>query len=206
VTTRVIVWVDPGCPWAWQTVLWLRGLADEGLIELDWRIFSLELNSSEPGTPFWEACARQGEALVSLALAHREGGNDAFERLFVALGRRLHSDGSTMSTALLRESVAESGMPDLVESALAAPELVAEVRRAYADARELDVFGVPTLRIGEAKVIYGPIVARAPEGADALRLWEHTRWLAERGDFFELKRWPRDIRPGEREPRSGTTV
>jgi DSBA-like thioredoxin domain. len=181
-------------------------LATEGLVELDWKSFSLELNSSEPETSFWEACARQGASLVSLALAHREGGNAAFERLFVALGRRLHTDAEPMSDALLHEAAVEAGMVDVADRARQMPELVDEVRRAYADARELDVFGVPTLRIGDAKVIYGPIIARAPEGEDAFELWEHTRWLAERADFFELKRWPRDVRPGERDHSPGTTL
>ena len=66
------------------------------------------------------------------------------------------------------------------------------------------MFGVPTLQIGTAKVLYGPIMALAPEGEDADRMWEHTRWLAERGDFFELKRWPRDIRPGQTATRTET--
>ncbi|MGZ6546158.1 MAG: DsbA family oxidoreductase [Actinomycetota bacterium] len=205
-TTPVTVWVDPGCPWAWQTVIWLRDLAADGLVRLDWKSFSLELNASEPETPFWEACTRQGASLVSLALAHREGGNGAYERLFVALGRRLHTDGEPMSDGLLREAAAEAGMPDVADRARAMPELADEVRRAYVEARELDVFGVPTLQIGDAKTIYGPIIARAPEGAESLQLWEHTRWLAERPDLFELKRWPRDIRPGEREPSAGTTA
>jgi hypothetical protein len=64
------------------------------------------------------------------------------------------------------------------------------------------VFGVPTLGIAELPVIYGPVFALAPDGEEAEELWEHTLWLMERPDFFEMKRWPRDIRPGETEPRT----
>src|SRR5207247_2606422 len=52
----VRLWIDPGCPWAWQGALWLRRIAAAGRVEIDWRIFSLELNASEPSMPFWEAC------------------------------------------------------------------------------------------------------------------------------------------------------
>ena len=198
------LWVDPGCPWAWQGAVWLRRLAESGRVELDWRIFSLELNSSETDTPFWDACQREGEALVALALARREGGNDAFEHLYVALGRRLHDEKGKPSAELVRAAAAEAGMTDLVERAIAIPELTEEVRREFHDARDQSVFGVPTLKIAGTKVVYGPLFALAPEGEDAERMWEHTIWLVERPDFFELKRWPRDIRPGERvtEPRS----
>ena len=84
--TPVGLWIDPGCPWAWQGAVWLRRLAERGRIALDWRLFSLELNALPPQTPFWEACERDGEALVALALARREGGNPAFERLYDAIG------------------------------------------------------------------------------------------------------------------------
>lgn len=196
------LWVDPGCPWAWQGAVWLRRLAEAGRVEIDWRIFSLELNSSQPDAPFWDACRRDGEALVALALARREGGNAAFERLYVSLGRRLHEAMQEPSAELARAAAAEAGMADLVERAIATPELPEEVRREFHDARDQSVFGVPTLAIADTKVVYGPLFAMAPEGEDAERMWEHTLWLAERPDFFELKRWPRDIRPGETEPRT----
>lgn len=195
------LWVDPGCPWAWQGAVWLLRLAEAGHVELDWRIFSLELNSSEPDTPFWEACQRHGEALVALALARREGGNEAFERLYATLGRRLHIEQQEPSAALVRAAATEAGMPEVVERAITMSGLTEEIQREFQDARDRSVFGVPTLAIADTKVVYGPLFALAPEGEDAQRLWEHTLWLAERPDFFELKRWPRDIRPGEKEPR-----
>jgi len=33
-----------------------------------------------------------------------------------------------------------------------------------------------------------------------MSLWNDVRGFAERDDLFELKRWPRDVRPGERTP------
>jgi predicted DsbA family dithiol-disulfide isomerase len=193
----VRLWIDPGCPWAWQGALWLRRIAAAGRVEIDWRIFSLELNASDPSTPFWEACQRQGESLVALALARRQGGAAAFERLFLALGERLHREGRDPSGGLFREAAAHAGMSDVIDEAVRFPDLADEVRREFQDARHEDVFGVPSLGIGDAKPVYGPVLALAPEGDDAERLWEHTLWLAERPDFFELKRWPRDTRPGE---------
>ena len=94
--TPVRLWVDPSCPWAWQGAVWLRRLADAGLVALDWRIFSLELNSSEPDTPFWEACRRHGESLVALALARREGGDDAFDRPEARVTSSPGTGGDTM--------------------------------------------------------------------------------------------------------------
>jgi hypothetical protein len=171
-------------------------------VELDWRLFSLELNALPPETPFWEACQRDGEALVALALARREGGSPAFERLYDAIGRRLHDQKQEPSAEVVRAAADDAGMAGIVDRAVAMSELTEEITREFLNARGRSVFGVPTLQIGDAKALYGPIMALAPQGEDADRMWEHTRWLAERGDFFELKRWPRDIRPGEAAPRT----
>lgn len=200
--TPVRLWVDPGCPWAWQGAVWLRRLADAGVVELDWRIFSLELNSSEMDAPFWEACERQGESLVALALARREGGEHAFDALYRELGRSLHDEKQEGSPEMVRACAAAAGMPDLVDRAIAISELTEVVRQEFLDARRDSVFGVPTLGIADLKVVYGPVFAFAPEGEEAELLWEHTLWMAERPDFFEMKRWPRDIRPGETAPRT----
>ena len=139
------------------------GWPTTGVVELDWRIFSLELNSSELDAPFWEACRRQGEALVALALARREGGDEAFDRLYGELGLRVHEEKQEMSPELVRACADAAGMPDLVDRAIAIPELADEVRQEFLDARQESVFGVPTLGIADLTVIYGPVFALAPE-------------------------------------------
>lgn len=194
------LWIDPGCPWAWQCSVWLRRLAANGVVELDWRLFSLELNALPDDTPFWDACQRDGEALVALALARREGGPEAFERLYHEIGSRVHEEKQEPESEVVREAAAAAEMPEVVDRAVAIDEIADEVRREHLDARQRSVFGVPTLQIADNKVVYGPIMALAPEGDEAERLWEHIGWLAERPDFFELKRWPRDIRPGQTGP------
>ncbi len=194
--TPVRIWVDPSCPWAWQTSLWLRDLRERGLVALSWSIFSLELNASEPDTPFWEACSRHGEALVSLALARREFGNDGFEALFGELGDRLHERKEGRTHEQIVAAAAHVGMGGLPDRAKAIPDLADELTDEFHEARAQDVFGVPTLRIAQDKVVYGPLVAIPPQGNDALTLWEQTKGLSARNDFFELKRWPRDVRPG----------
>ena len=195
-TVPVRVWVDPSCPWAWQTVRWLIGLRDNGVVELSWSLFSLELNSSPPGTSFREAAPRHGRSLTALALAREEGGAPAFETLYAALGKLLHDEKEPTSPAMLRRAAVDAGFDDLPERA-DTTELDSALVEEYLEARKLDVFGVPTLRLAEHKVVYGPIIAHAPTGEDALSLWRDVYGFARRDDLFELKRWPRDVLPGE---------
>lgn len=195
--TPVAVWVDPSCPWAWQTARWLRDLRDEGLVTLRWHLFSLELNATyQDDLSFSDAAATYGPALTALALARRDGGGDGFERLYVAIGERLHDDRVAMSPELMRAAAADAGMADLLARAEATPDLAHEVVAEFQTGRGASVFGVPTLEVDGAAPIYGPILPLAPEDAEAVEWWTHVRWLAMRPDFFELKRWPRSSRPG----------
>jgi predicted DsbA family dithiol-disulfide isomerase len=193
--TELTVWIDPGCPWAWQTSLWLRELRDGGVVTIDWRLFSLEVNTAGVDTPFLEAADRYGPSLMAMMLAAREGGSDALERFYVALGTILHERGERISPDVARLAAVDAGEPDLVDRAEADPSLAEAVVGAYRDARELDVFGVPTLRMGEGLPIYGPILPEAPTGDAAVEWWEHIAWLTARDELYELKRWPRPRRP-----------
>lgn len=195
---RVRVWTDPACPWAWQTATWLRDLRERGVIEIEWRIFSLEINSSEPDLPYWEAARLHGESHVALALAHREGGDEAFESFYSSIGALLHDERHEPSPELTRKAAADAGMHDLVDRAIVDPSLTDVVRTEYELARQDDVFGVPTLQlVPDGSVVYGPILPLAPTGDDALEWWSHVRFALERSELYELKRWPRDRRPGQ---------
>jgi predicted DsbA family dithiol-disulfide isomerase len=193
------LWVDPGCPWAWQTATWLRELRDRGLFTIDWHLFSLEVNAMPDGD-YWDQTREFPTAHAALMLAQREGGQDPFERLYVSLADRLHDPKHPMTPELLTDAADDAGLHDLVDRARSDPGLSHAVIAEHQAARARDVFGVPTLSLDGSKVLYGPILPIAPSGDEALEWWNHIRWLLERPDFFELKRWPRDIRPGAAAP------
>lgn len=202
-TARIRIWVDPACPWAWQTASWLMDLRDQGVLTIEWNLFSLEINSSEPGLAFWEAAKLNGEAHVALAQAHHEGGDAGFERYYVALGELRHEQRQEMSTELVRKAAIDADMHGLVERALAQPELPSEIVAEYERARASDVFGVPTLQLlPSGSPIYGPILPLAPRGEEALAWWAPVRFALEHPEMYELKRWPRDRRPGQAVPQA----
>jgi hypothetical protein len=174
----------------------LRDLRDRSIFTIDWKLFSLEVNASEPDADFWDANRQFSHAHVALMLARREGGNQAFEDLYVCLGHLLHDQKQEMLPQTLKQAVSDAGLGDLLERAMVDPLLVHEVVDEHRAARARSVFGVPTLSLDDSKVLYGPILPLAPIDDEALEWWGHIRWLLERPDFFELKRWPRDIKPG----------
>ncbi len=200
--TPVRLWIDPSCPWAWQALRWLRDLRDRDVIDLTYAFFSLEINAHaferndvDPGLPYVEAAPRWGEALEALAQARNDGGDEAVGALLVALGRRHHDAKEPAGPELVEAACAETRVK--LPGAAGRPKLQRQILDEYAAGRALDVFGVPTLQIGDDAVVYGPIIAVGPTGPDGEQLWQQIKGVADRPGFFELKRWPRTLRPGE---------
>jgi hypothetical protein len=174
------------------------------MLTLEWRIFSLEVNSSPRDLPFWEAAQLHGEAQVALALARREGGDPAFEAYYFALGALQHDEREDIAPEVARKAAVDAGMHDLVDRAVVDARSVEEVRGDYEDARLQDVFGVPTLQlVPGGPPIYGPILPLAPRGEDAREWWEHVRFALDHAELYEMKRWPRNRRPGQPDDTTG---
>ena len=76
-----------------------------------------------------------------------------------------------MSPEPVRAAAAAAGMPDVVDRANDMAELADEVRQEFLDARQESVFGVPTLGVADLKPVYGPVFALAPDGDEAVQLW-----------------------------------
>jgi len=161
-------------------------------------LFSLEVNAAGADAPYWDPLRRFGAAHTALVQVDRDRGNASFEALLFALAHRLHDLHEEITDATVRAAAADAGLEDLGSDPWTDPKLVQLVIDEYLAARQLDVFGVPTLLLAGTKPIYGPIIPEAPEDAEALEWWTHVRWLAARPDFFELKRWPRDRKPGRK--------
>ena len=185
----LIFYFDPLCPWAWRTSVWIRA-AQRELPELavEWRLFSLIENSKEPLQPGPPADI----ALRTLIQARRHGGNEAVGRLYEALGTMRHERHQNFKHAAAMEAaLQEAGLPAaLYGQAQGDPSTAEAVLAEHREAAErYAAFGVPWLVAeGQEFGFYGPIIKTAPEGKDAVALWEHTSWLLAQPYLYELKR------------------
>ncbi len=197
-TERIRFHFDPLCPWAWQGSRWIREVERVRDVEVTWRLFSLGLINADSGNPSGDAHAHGMSVLRCLALLMREEGNEAVGRAYEAIGDVSHERGEQVSDDVVRDGLRARGFdPHLFERAAADESTLEIVRREHAAAvDEVGCFGVPTVVLPSGRGIFGPVVSLAPRGEVAGQLWDHVRWLADAGEFFELKR-SRDRRPGQ---------
>jgi predicted DsbA family dithiol-disulfide isomerase len=188
---------DPLCPWAWQASKWMREVKKVRDIDIDWRLFSLELINNNGNDPLADVHATGAAALRTLVLVRREGGNDAVGRVYEALGTRVHETPSQeLDHVAMQFALEEEGLdPSMFERALSDESTAEDVRSEHdAAVSEVGAFGVPTIVLGSGGM-FGPVIAKAPTGESAGELWDHVEWLIRQDGFFELKR-ERDLEPG----------
>ncbi len=210
--TDVEVFVDPGCPWAWVTSRWVAEVAPARDLSVFWRSFCLEIRDDYGVAPTVPEEFRQ-RALEGHAVAHRmlrifeaaraEVGEDAVDRLYAEWGRQYFGLKRTRTTGLLADCVAAAGLGTRLTDAADDESWDVPIREA------MDVayaFGGPktqtpaiVVRSDPPHGFKGPVMAPAPTGASALRLWDAIQVLSEHGGFFEITR-PRVNSPHDHMP------
>jgi hypothetical protein len=216
-------WFDPVCPFAWLTSEWVRMVAARRDYAVEWRFISLRLLNAHVDyaaqfPPDYEAGHTDGLRLLRLAARVRdEHGPDAVDRLYLALGRRIHDAPASAETA-----AGARGTADFVRPVLAELDLPADLAAALDDEAwdtvvqaETDEslaltgrdVGTPILhfRPPEGTAFFGPVISRLPEPDEAVALWDHVIALAGFAGFAELKRSLRErpqlasfgVQPGE---------
>jgi len=184
--------VDPLCPLAWRTALWIREARNVRPVDIHWRLFSLEVVNRKEGTEPDYVNGAGWAALRSLALAKRLHGNEGWEKLYVALGNAQHGRKESIRDRNVVAACAEEvGFgPDFVDKALADESTIQDVLGDHEEAvKRYHAFGVPTIAFEGSNVgFYGPIIHSVPSGEEAGELWDYTAWTLSQPNIFELKR------------------
>jgi 2-hydroxychromene-2-carboxylate isomerase len=205
--TGVEVFVDPSCPWAWITSLWVKEVAPQRDLAVTWRSYCLEIRDDYGVAPTVPERLRD-MVIAAHSLSHgmlrifeaarARHGEGAVDALYTEWGRRFFAEGTPHDETLLSTCLVASGLePDLLRATdddkWDAP-IVEAMDVAYA-------FGGPKTQtptiVVDADPPYGfkgPVMAPAPVGDGAVRLWDAVQVIAREPGFFEITR-PRSNRP-----------
>ena len=183
---------DPQCPLAWRTALWVREVRGVRPVQVQWKMFSLEIVNRKEGTEPDYVNGYGWAALRTLALARKRGGNEAVESVYLALGAAQHGRRESIREPEgVRNALQKAGLdPKIVDEALADKSTLQAVLADHEEAvSRYNAFGVPTIAYEDSNVgFYGPIIQFVPRGEEAGELWDYTAWALHQPNLFELKR------------------
>jgi predicted DsbA family dithiol-disulfide isomerase len=205
--TAVEVFVDPSCPWAWITTRWLKEVAPRRGLVVTWRSFCLEIRDDYGVAPTMPPERREA-AIAGHALSHRmlrifeaaraRSGEDAVDALLSEWGQRFFARGAVRDDALLSDCLAacalDAGLVDAAADEKWDTPIVEAMAVAYAYGGEKTQ--TPTIVVYDDPPhgFKGPVMAPAPTGEAAVRLWDAIQVISREPGFFEITR-PRANRP-----------
>lgn len=196
--------LDPICPYAWQTSVWVRRVAGLRGLNIGWRFISLFVLHEHDADPKPESVVARRRALEFhrvLAAVRTGHDNEAVGGLYDAWGRRLWYGTTAGSSgelardidiaALLREqhlpvNLAAAAHDDR-HDAVIRTETALALERAGGD------LGTPIISYDppHGGSFFGPVISSVPSDEQSLALYDALRTLASFADFAELKRTKR---------------
>jgi hypothetical protein len=187
----VRLWLDPVCPFSWNTARWLSAAAEVENFTIDWRMMNLAvLNQGRDLPPPQQARMEDSRKIGRLMVAlHEELGADVLSTAYVAFAERYFDDSAEVDDKLVDHVTRAVGAQRTGASALddhTLDPIVAQFHQASQDALG-DTGGSPLLTI-DGHTVFGPVLTAVPDPDETSAVFRAVVALVRTPQFSQLHR------------------
>ena len=163
--TTVTLWLDPVCPFTWNTARWLQAAAEAGGAAIDWRLLNLAVLNEGRELPAPQQARMADSRRVGrlMAAIHRDLGAAALVTAYLTFGEAYFDQSAPVGPELADKVLAAVGASAITSAVLddgSLDELVAQSHQAAQDAYGA-TGGSPLLTIG-GHTFFGPVFTELP--------------------------------------------
>jgi 2-hydroxychromene-2-carboxylate isomerase len=199
--TSIEFYIDPSCPWAWITSRWIKEVAPKRDLSVTWQSYCLEIRDDYGVAP-WVPADHRGAAIEAHAVAHRmlrifeavraQCGEDDVDALLTVWGRRFFQSESPRDDSLLARCLESCGLDADLRSAADDEKwdepILESMEVAYRFGGPKTQTPAIVVRDDPPHGFKGPVMAPAPTGDAAVRLWDALMVVSAEPGFFEITR------------------
>ncbi|OBF58590.1 hypothetical protein A5756_07370 [Mycobacterium sp. 852002-53434_SCH5985345] len=189
--STVTLWLDPVCPFSWNTARWLRAVAEKTGMAVDWQLMSLAvLNEGRELPAPQQARMRDSQQVGRLMAAiARESGAAGWTAAYFAFGERYFDGSEPLDDSLVAHVLTAAGARDTTAAATSDTSLDDVVRRGHQAAQDAlgETGGSPILRI-DGHAFFGPVLTAVPDAADSIAVFDAVATLGSVPQFAQLQR------------------
>lgn len=163
--TAVTLWLDPVCPFTWNTARWLRAAAETGAVAIDWRLLNLAVLNEGRELPAPQQARMADSRRVGrlMAAIRRDLGVEALADAYFAFGADYFDRPAPVDENLAAAVLAAVGAAGIAPSVLddaSLDDLVAQSHQAGQDAYGA-TGGSPLLTVN-GHTFFGPVFTELP--------------------------------------------
>jgi hypothetical protein len=191
VSTPVVIYVDPCCPFAWITSRWLDEVERHRPIALAVRLVSLSVINEDRDLDDWyrefnDKAWGPARVFAAVRANHGPAGARAF---YDAFGHSFHVAGDENLASVVPAALATCGLPASLALAADDSDWDAVLRSSTGEALApvgIDV-GTPVLHI-DGTAVFGPVLSACPRGEEAVQLFDAVRTVLAQPAFSDIRR------------------
>ncbi len=187
----ITLWLDPVCPFSWNTARWLTAAAHKADFDIDWRLMSLAtLNEGRELPPPQQARMHDSRQVGRLMVALRgELDTNAMTKAYFAFGHRYFDQSAALDDELVEHVLAAVGAKHSTAAALTDAGLDAVVKESHQASQAAlgESGGSPLITIG-GQTMFGPVLTSVPAPDKALEIFDAVATLVLTSEFTQLQR------------------
>jgi hypothetical protein len=189
--TKVTLWLDPVCPFSWNTARWLAGVADDAEFHIDWQLLNLAiLNEGRQLPPPQQARMQDSRQIGRLMAAIcGELGASSMAAAYFAFGEWYFDQSAPLDNDLVKHVLSAVGARQTTAAALSDASLDPLVLQSHQAGQQAlgEMGGSPLLGI-DGHTFFGPVLTSLPAPDTALTLFDAVAALAVTPQFTQLQR------------------